>query len=487
MTKQSAPGVKKDSADEGFIEAIWGFFSSMKTAITLLLILAAGSVVGTVVPQVSMGATAEEISAKYGAVGYRLVHAVQLDSAYDSWWYLGLIVLIGINLAVCSLNRFKAVKRRVFHPQVVATEKQISGMQRVETLRTRMSVSEAGAAVETALRSSSYHVLGAEDAGDHVIYAAKGRLSFWGPYLTHLSILVIFIGAVVGAKLGFSGFTSIDEGRYTDQCYTRKGDAKPLGFKLALKDFTIGYDKAHNPTSYRSELEAVEGDQVVRKKTIDVNHPLTYKGISFYQSDFGLSEVVLKVTAPNGETKRLAFAVRKQQSDHGTQYVLVGASGDMAFEQFVLAGKRLTVFAHDLAPDYIGGEKVSLTDMPLNPAVRVMVNDRMPAYKGMDAWTDLGWIEESKSAGYKGYKIGVADVVDYTALQVARNPGLPVVYGGFGLMLIGVFVSFYVSRRSVRVRVTGGAEGVVALIGGNSRTDPDVFDTDFSRVREILK
>ncbi len=486
MAKQ-APSAKKDQADVGFIEAIWGFFSSMKTAITLLLILSAGSVIGTVVPQISMGATATEISAKYGAVGYRLIHAMQLDTAYDSFWYLGLLILIGINLLVCSLKRFNSVKRRVFHPQIVASEKQISGMQRVETFHTRMSVSEAAAAVETALRSSAYHVLGAEDAGDHVIYAAKGRLSFWGPYLTHLSILVIFIGAVVGAKLGFSGFTSIDEGRFTDQCYTRKGDAQPLGYKLALKSFTIGYDKGHNPTSYRSELEAMEGNRVALKRTIDVNHPLTYKGITFYQSYFGLSDVTLKVTAPNGDSKILVFQVQKQQSDHGTQYVLVGSSGDMAFEQFVLAGKRLTVFAHDLAPDYIGGEKISMTDMPLNPAVRVMVNDRMPAYKGMDAWTDLGWLLESKSAGYKGYKVEVTDVVKYTALQVARNPGLPVVYAGFGLILIGVFVSFYVSRRSVRVRVTGDADGATALVGGNSRTDPEVFDADFLRLREILK
>jgi cytochrome c biogenesis protein ResB len=37
----------------------------------------------------------------------------------------------------------------------------------------------------------------------------------------------------------------------------------------------------------------------------------------------------------------------------------------------------------------------------------------------------------------------VEEVVDYTVLQVTKNPGIPVIYAGFGLMLMGIFISFY--------------------------------------------
>ena len=88
-----------------------------------------------------------------------------------------------------------------------------------------------------------------QSVGDTVsIYAAKGRVSIWGPYLTHLSILVIFAGAIFGNLVGFEGYMTITEGKRADSYY-RKGekDKTPLGFEVALRNFTIKHDKKHNP------------------------------------------------------------------------------------------------------------------------------------------------------------------------------------------------------------------------------------------------
>jgi cytochrome c biogenesis protein len=477
-------GTKQDPGDVSFGKAIWDFFSSMRTAITLLLVLAATSIVGTIIPQ---GAMRDAMVHQYGLGVYKFIHALSLDNAYDSAWYVGLLVLIGINLAVCSIKRFGATWRATATPKVIVSEKQVSLMQRSETISAGGSAEHTMDRVETALSSSSYHVLTARDGDASVIYAAKGRLSIWGPYLTHVSILVIFIGAIIGGRLGYSGVTLIREGGYTDSCYLKKtGSEKKLGFRVDLRKFMIGYDADHNPTSYKSDLQVFQGNKPVAARVIDVNRPLTYKGVTFYQSDFGLDGIVLKLTAPDGQTTRVRFRVDTQEGRQGRQYSITGASGDMPFEQVVLAGKRLTVYAHDFVPDYIGGEAINATQMPLNPAVLVMVNDRLPEYKGLDAWTKLGWLPISKSAKYKGFTIEVEDAVDYTVLQVARNPGLPIVYTGFALILFGVFVSFYVMRKVIRVRVSPAATGASVLIGGNSRSDPSVFDDDFAAVTEAL-
>lgn len=464
----------------GFLEALWDFFSSMKTAIVLLLILAASSIAGTIIPQ---GAMPEEMARHYGNFAYKLIHALALDDMYDSWWYVSLLILVGINLAVCSVNRFRGTWQRMVSPTVVASAKQVSGMQRSESMSVRKSVSEASDIAETALRSSSYHVLKAQDGDDAVLYAAKGRLSIWGPYLTHLSILIVFLGAIAGSRLGYNGVTLVKEGGYTDSCYIRgTGDSKPLGFRVNLRSFKIGHDRNHNPTSYRSDLQVVDGGKTVAQKVIDVNQPLTYKGVSFYQTDYGLDSIVIKVTGPNGESRRIKFRVGTEEGPGGKQYSISGNSGEMAFEQVMIGGKKLTVFAHDLVPDYIGGEAVNATDMPLNPAANIMVNDRLPEYKGIDAWMKLGWLDASKPARFKGYTIALEDTVDYSILQVAKNPGLPVVYTGFGLLLLGVFVSFYITRKVIRVRVSPSKNGASVLIGGNSRSDPSVFDTEFERL-----
>jgi cytochrome c biogenesis protein ResB len=124
--------------------------------------------------------------------------------------------------------------------------------------------------------------------------------------------------------------------------------------------------------------------------------------------------------------------------------------------------------------------------MPLNPAADILINDRFPEYRGLDAWTRLGWVAMSRHANYKGYVVTLERAVDYTMLEVSRNPGLPVVYVGFGLILFGVFVSFYVTHKVVRVSISPQGKGSRVVAGATSRAGPSVFDSDFDHLRRAL-
>jgi len=449
----------------GFFRPIWDFFASMKTAVVLLLALALASVYGTLVEQ------------------YPALRVFSVSDLYHTPFYTFLLALIGISLAVCSINRFGSTWRTLFHPKVVVSDKQIAGMMRYETLSWAGDVKGAADNAETALRAGSYHVLRADEGQDVALYASRGRLSIWGPYLTHLSILAIFVGAILGNQLGLDGVTAVKEGGYADTAYVRKTEREQeLGFRVALQKFTIRHDAQHNPTAYQSDLEILDGGRLVMRKVIDVNHPLTYKGVSFFQSDCGLSSVLLKVTGPNGETAWLPFDVDTRTEMGKKLYSMSG----MPFKQINIGGKKLTVYVHDIVPDYVGGEEINASDLPINPAVLVMVNDRLPEYKGLDAWSDRVWLTESQSTSLKGYKITLDNVADYTVLQVVRNPGLPIVYTGFGLMLVGVFVSFYVTRKVIRIRISPSKKGALVAVGATSRADALAFDADFTRLHEAF-
>jgi len=459
-----------------FFRAVWDFFASMKTAVVLLIVLAVVSVYGT---------AAEEYSA---------LRLFGMKDLYHTAFYTALLALIGISLTVCGINRFGATWRATFRPKLSVSSKQIAAMQRSETLPSDGSLEDAATKVETALHAGSYHVSRVAEKEDVLLYAAKGRFGMWGPYLTHLSILFIFVGAIIGNRLGLDGFAIIKEGGYTETAYVRAtAQETELGFRVKLMKFAIEYDENHNPTAYKSDLQVYQGDELVAGKVIDVNHPLTYDGVSFFQSNFGVSEIVLKIVSPNGETAWVPLAVDTESVQGRKRYSMTG----MGFKQIVLGGRRLTIFARAFEPDYLGGDELSASDLPINPAVWVMVNDRLPEYKGLDAWADLGWLTQDGYGDFKGYRITLDDVVDYTGLQVVRNPGLPVVYAGFGLMLIGVFVAFYVPRKVVRVRVSpaktglssvaSAKEGVTVAVGGTSRGEPSAFDWDFARLRDALK
>lgn len=463
-----------------FFEALWGLFSSMRTAIVLLLLLAGVSILGTVIEQNAMP---EQYLRAYGPSKYALFKNLGLTNLYHSGWYELLLVLVGVNLIVCSINRFSKTLRQVRSPQVCTPSIRVSRMQRSEKVSSKGSLDDALAKTTAALRAGAYQVKHERDGNDVAVYAAKGALSLWGPYLTHLSILVIFAGAVVGGILGFNGYTTITEGQSTSD-YAREGtnERVNLGFRVALNSFRIDHDKAHNPTGYRSDLKVYDGDNLVAQKEIDVNHPLTYRGISFFQSDYGLTGLVLKVTAPDGKFVEVPFEVDTGVGPQGKEFVVAGEP----FKEVSVGGKRFAIFAHNLEPDYLASDQVSLSALPINPAVNIMANDRFPKYKGLDAWTKLGWLEASKPAMYKGFTISLEHAVNYSGLQVSQNPGLPLIYVGFGLLLLGLFMSFYITRMIIRIRIMPAKNGVDVVIGATSRSESAVFDRDISRLRSAL-
>ena len=448
-----------DQREIGALEALWSFFSSMKTAIVLLLILALASVVGTLIED------------KMGV------------SVYGTIWFSLILSLVGVNLAVCSIKRFGVAWKRSVKPDVEVGVERITGMAVSESVARLGSLEDAADRVVEALRSRSYRQV-RQRAGDTIsIYAAKGRAGVWGPYLTHLSILVIFTGAIFGNMLGSEGYATIMEGeRVAD--YDQKGakEKTPLGFEVALSSFTIKHDDKGNPTGYRSDLQVYDGGKPTVRKVVDVNHPLSYKGLSFYQSSYGLDSLVMKITAPDGSVARITYDIGTENTPRGTTYVI----SDQPFRQFTLGGKNLTMFVHNLVPDYVGGAQLNGSLLPLNPAVDVMINDRFPAYKGLDAWKRLGWMTQSKPVAYKGLTVVLEKPVSYTVLQVSRNPALPVIYVGFALMVLGVFMSFYVTHKIIRVRIARSDDGVSVTMGASSRAEPAVFDKDFKRLRDAL-
>jgi len=469
-------------SDIGPLEALWVFFSSMKTAIVLLLILAATSIAGTIIQQ---NQPDEFYIKTYGKGLYSVLKTLSLTDVYHSIWFILLMGLVGVNLAVCSINRFGIAWRRTFKPEISADPDRIARMAVSEKIACKDKVELVASKIEAALRSRGYCVIKENVCDKVAIHAAKGRLSIWGPYLTHLSILVIFVGAALGGLTGFEGYAIIPEGERISAYYQNNSDRlKNLGFSVELVKFGITHDKHRNPTGYKSDLIVYDGGKQVARKVIDVNRPLSYKGVSFYQSGYGLSRLVLRITAPDGRFEKLSFAIGSRETEHGTVY---GIIEDQAWKTVRLGGKKLTVFVHDIVPDYVSDNRLSVSMLPLNPAAHVYVNDRFPEYKGLDAWKSLGWLAEPKSAKYNNYRVTVEKFVRYTGLQVAANPALPVVYAGFGLMLAGVFISFYLNYKIIRVIVEPVSEGSLAILGAQSRAESDVFDGDFRKIRQILE
>ena len=122
------------------------------------------------------------------------------------------------------------------------------------------------------------------------LFAQKTPWCRLSVYFVHLSVIVIFIGSMIGSLFGFKGFVNILEGEAVSKVMLRSEKELDLGFSVRLEQFSVAKYPSGAPKEFKSILTVLENGKPVPDYTnvrVIVNDPLTYKGITFYQSSYG--------------------------------------------------------------------------------------------------------------------------------------------------------------------------------------------------------
>jgi cytochrome c biogenesis protein len=84
--------------------------------------------------------------------------------------------------------------------------------------------------------------------------------------------------------------------------------------------------------------------------------------------------------------------------------------------------------------------------------------------------------------------IAIADFLPryYTGLQVSRDPGVWVVYIGFILMIIGIYISFFMSHQQICVEVVSKGEASDVMVAGTSNKNKMGMQKKVIRLSERL-
>ncbi|MBI3000121.1 MAG: cytochrome c biogenesis protein ResB [Deltaproteobacteria bacterium] len=127
------------------------FLTSVKLAIPLLVLIAAASILGSLIPQ---GKNVKLISTLPDIV-HKLNSYLQLNDIFHSWWYLFLLALLGLCLLAVTLKRVP------------------------------------------------------------VVWKVKGRGPAVGIFLAHMGVILIIGGMIYGALSGFRYYTRVIEGDVT--------------------------------------------------------------------------------------------------------------------------------------------------------------------------------------------------------------------------------------------------------------------------------
>jgi cytochrome c biogenesis protein len=433
---------KQSTDDLSAIDRIWKSFASVKLTIALLLSLAATSIIGTLIPQnEAPGAYLQT----FGETLYQIFSLLGLFDMYHSWWFRALILLLVVNIIVCSIDRLQATWKIIFarNPRFNIT--------RYRQLKNKTEFNADGADASlidrylpVISRRFRYHRREETDQG-FAIYAEKGRLTRLGVYVVHLSVVVLLIGGLIGSIFGFEGFVNLGPGDSASTIRLRHNNQiLPLGFEIRCDDFKVEFYDTGAPKEFRSSLSILKEGKVVEQKDIIVNDPLRYEGISFFQSSYGNlppNEVILNFTS------QATGMIYSQKAAIGTPVVIPEDLGTFTLKQFT---RQAYFRGHNIGEAFIG----VLTPQNSQP-VDVTLPLKFPSFDKMRKGDVF---------------IAIADFVPryYTGLQVSRDPGVWVVYFGFILMIIGIYITFFMSHQQICVEVTPHDLKSQVMVAGTS-------------------
>lgn len=440
------------------LTAVWDFFCSLKLTITILILLAVTSIIGTVIQQ---NLSPQEYLQIYGETKYRIFQQLQFLDMYHSWWFLGLLGLFTINLIACSIKRLPRVWKTINEPVLVASDSLYKSLSNFEEhLVKGVSVKDVAARMTEVLTEGFNKPVVTEDGDKIHLYAEKAAYARFGVYVTHLSIIIIFIGAIIGSIWGYKAFVNIVEGTSTNQIWPRGSNEHiTLDFSVRCDEFSVTFYEGGGggrPKEFRSVLTVEEGGQtVVDRRPIIVNDPLSYKGITFYQASYGQAgdpvfDFAVKAR-DTGDTQNYTVRQGQRVALPGGAFFMV--SGFTPSYQSFGPAARLDYFP-------AGGQKQSFIILQTHPEFDLQ-------RRGEFSFALLG-----------------AKQKYYTGLQVAKDPGVWVVWTGCFLMVIGCMVAFFLSHRRIWMTVmpVDGKTGV--KLGGSAHRNQPGFELFFDELKK---
>jgi ResB protein required for cytochrome c biosynthesis len=445
-------------------DRLWRVFTSMRTALVLILLLTLIAFIGTLLMQVpsvelqrdpqAYATWLETLRPKYG--GWVVVlDKLQLLSIFNSVWFKLVLVLLTTSLLTCSVNRFRGLWRTATHPRTKMTPVFYDRAPHSANLKVAMEPAAVAPRIRAAFGARHYRTVVEADGDDIHVYADRFRWAPFGTLVAHLSIVFIFGAALLGQALGFrdSSFAA-PIGRRVEVGYG-------TGLAIEAKSFTDTYSTQNGaPTDYASDLVLYKNGVQVAAQTIRVNEPLTYEGVAVYQSYYG-PEAEMVVADSSGKT---VF-------DGGVPLQWGSTDKNRRIGTFDVPGANLSV--------YVVGVASGETDPQIKPGQ--MQLEVYPGEGQPSAALATRVVTQGEPAQLAGYTFTFSRERQFTGLIVARDPGTVLIWIGTTLLVVGSAMVFLFQQRRIWLLIRRTPGGSVVRLGTTTRHDA-AFASDFRRL-----
>ncbi len=430
--------------------SIWQFFASIRLALVTIFLIAITSIIGTIIPQKKSLLFYQE---QYGPKIAQLFEILDIPDMYGSWWFVLLLFLLSFNLVICSIDRFPAVWKIMQSDGLSFSFDRIKRMSFAHEWQVSGERSSVISELLPRLTQSGWTVRRQDTDDGTLLFSQRGVFTRAGVYIVHTSILVIFLGAIIGSLMGFKGSIYIKELDSTSRINLFSSDQSvDLGFEVSCQSFTMEFYDNGAPKEYTSHLKVIENQQVVKEQHIEVNSPLKHRGITFYQSSYQpFEEFLISIENLNSGDKKELITRFQTQEYWDEENITIGIINARARGRSIVTSK-----------------------------IWLKKDDQKPVTFWLDDGQQINVPELNNN-----YQISVKQRYA-TGLQVAKDPGVWWVYIGCALMMVGLYIAFFMSHRRIWLQVSEQDGSVSVLLAGSTNKNKPGFEKQFQTLIESL-
>ena len=465
---------------------LWAMLSTMKFAIWILIVLSVLSLASLFSGELVDPRWLEmEPTGTGSALGQLVYKALEMHDPFRSWWYRGLVGLLSLSLFACILERTPIVWRQ--------WSKKPELDHRIINDRTApiyLSTTEPAKSLIDRMASK----ISARYSGDTFWVGESGRLALWGPLLTHLGLLLLAIGGLVGSfgdsdtrDGGYPGDVVRVEGMPFDvridsfrvefyplqplqwvlvdgewfgklvredspgtwliERYNERDEVELVSMEQEWISNDWDIQKAGgNIKQYISSVSIIEDGQVVDEQQISVNTPLRRHGYRLYQSSYDPS-------SPRVHANYDGLTVVVSDSVGNVVQRLALKQG----QTIEIPGDTIKITAGRLLPDFkldSRRQAYSASAKFTNPALELIAEGPSGFKKPMWSFIQM----KGHQATFGQYRYESTDLVDpqaqvdiATIFEIRKSIGTEFLWFGFFISSIGLILCFYITHRIVYV------------------------------------
>ena len=414
----------------------FNLIADLRFAITILLIIASSSIIGTVIEQnqsIEIYKLNYPIDKKvFGILSWNIILKFGFDHIYKTWWFIFFLVLFGLSLLTCTvIQQIPSLKiaRRCQFFRTTRSFYRLAFFKKFQDATISHLVFK--------IKESQYSIFHQKN----IIYCYKGLIGRITPIIVHFSMILILIGSIIGSLGGFKAQEIVPktETFNIQSLFDNVSLPNIPNISSRVNDFWITYNKQNTTTQFYSDISILsKNGSEVDRKTIFVNSPLNYKSLHYYQTDWNL--IGLRV---------------KEDSSYIIEYPLVP-----------ILNEKDKIWLSWI-PDSLN-LKNGLTFLINNLQGYCSIYNKFGVFMGNLELNEMFKLTSS---------LTLVDIISSTGLQIKTDPGIPLVYIGFGLLMISTLISYITYSQLWIVQ-----EQKNIYIGGNTTRATFTFELEFLKL-----